>query len=453
MAPIETELTRDAVDAVRLVSGLLRRGEGGEALRERRHVSSWAVNEAGLLSPSDTEERGTAVRIRRERQTLLVARSGDSPEVLRDAIRDAARRAGNTPFFKSRKPPEPGSPGLSLADHAGQEARSATLAAALARALPDPRGVTLSLVVSRVSVARAVATPRAMLACGTRVRMEATGSVRRSGAERPFAFQSSAPWNAAMEAFAAALQEAVRPIPRLVPAPGACDVVFAPAAASIFWHEVVGHSLEADGGERGSVLARVRGAAVAPPGLDLVDDPTRADLPGSYTVDDEGTLARPVPLLSGGTVADLLTDRRSGEGATNGHGRVSDFRRPPRPRMANLVASPGTATLDELVDRCGTGLLVREIAGGSADPESGRFVLFVERADVVRRGKTGASVAGFALTGEVLSALGAIDATWGRETAPAWGLGQCMKAGDVVPVGGEAPALLVRNLTVRPTHR
>src|SRR5512145_3538414 len=98
-----TDLARDADDAVRLVSGLLRRGETGEAFRERVRTESWSATESGLLAPALSVESGTAVRIRREGRLLLVARSGAGPEALRDAVREAARHAGNAPFFKAHR--------------------------------------------------------------------------------------------------------------------------------------------------------------------------------------------------------------------------------------------------------------------------------------------------------------------------------------------------------------
>ncbi len=121
--------------------------------------------------------------------------------------------------------------------------------------------------------------------------------------------------------------------------------------------------------------------------------------------------------------------------------------------MANLVASPGTASVEALIARCGSGLFIHRAASGTMDPESGRFVLFVETADVIRRGKRGAAVAGFALTGETLSALAGIESEWGDEASPASGLGRCMKRGDEVAVGAVSPALLVRGLSVRPVTR
>lgn len=449
LATFGTDLGSDADEAVRLVAGLLRRGESGEAFRERRVVLSWSVSEAGLVSPACIEERGTAVRIRRPGTALLVARVGDGPETLHEAVREAARRSGSSPFFKGLR-----RAGRAVADSPAvndEEELSAGLAAALHGSVPDPRGLAITLSVSWVRSARAVITSRCFLPCGASERLEASGVVARADVRRPFSFQSSRP--DAFALFSQGLAEAIRPAPRLLPKEGEADVVLAPSASAVFWHETVGHSLEADGTDASSTLSRVRGAAVAPAGWDVTDDPGRPDLPGSYVVDDEGTDGQPVPLLRDGRVGELLTDRRSAAGDSNGHGRAPDFRRPPRPRMSNLVVRAGDAPVDELLERCGTGFFVREVSAGSADPESGRFVLLVEQADVIRRGRLGPAVSRFALTGDILTALKSLDPARGDEAVPASGLALCAKGGDALPVGAASPAMLVRGLTVRSPRR
>jgi predicted Zn-dependent protease len=443
----ERDLLEDAEDAVRLVAGLLRRGEGGEAFRERRRVTTWSASEAGLLQPSLVEERGTAVRVRRGRESLLVARVGDGPETLREAVREASRRAGGSPFLK-RRPERAGAAGARPPEP-GEEERTQALAAAIAQAIPDPRGLTLSLAISRVAVARAVVTPRSVFPCGTSLRLEASGVIGRADARRAFAFQISGPWAAAADALSRSLQEAARPAPAFAPAEGVVDVVFSPAASAAFWHEAVGHPLEAECGEGASVLARVPRAAVAPAGLRVVDDPTRPDLPGGFLHDDEGVPAEAVPLVEDGRIVGVLTDRRTAGHDSNGHGRCPDFRRPPRARLSNLVVPAGTSPLEELFDLCGTGLFVKEISAGSADPESGRFVLFVESAQVIRKGRAGAALSRFVLTGDLLAALRHLAPERGDTAPPAPGLGMCVKAGDALSVGGAAPAILVRGLRVR----
>jgi predicted Zn-dependent protease len=446
------DLIQDADDAVRLVRGMLRRGEAGEAFRERKRVSSWNASEAGLVSASFTEESGTAVRLRRGNGHLLVARSGSSPEALRSAVRDAAKRTGNSPFLKPQRA-EKAVRVPSAAASSDDDSFAALLQAALAKALSDPRGIALSLTVSRIATERVVITPGSLSWCGVPSRLEVSGTIRRADAERAFSFQSTRPAGPALESLALLLQEALRPVPSTPPPGGETDVVLAPSAAIVFWHETVGHPLEAEAGERASVLSRVRSAAVAPKDVDVADDPLREDLPGAYRFDDEGTAARRVALISSGVVGDLLSDRRTAGPESNGHARTPDFRRRPRPRMANLVVAAGSRREEEMVEACGEGIYVREIASGSADPESGHFALFVERADLIRRGRLGGPVGRFVLTGDVLRALSQIDGPRGDTVLPSAGLSLCVKGGDPVPVGGAAPALLVRALLARPPRR
>ena len=109
--------------------------------------------------------------------------------------------------------------------------------------------------------------------------------------------------------------------------------------------------------------------------------------------------------------------------------------------------SPGRASREELLEACGNGLYVREISAGHADPESGRFTLFVESADLVRRGALGASLGPFVLTSDVLTALRHLHAESGDVTHPASGLGLCVKGGEGVAVGVASPAILIRGLT------
>ncbi len=405
----------------------------------------------GGRAPVARDRGGERHRRARDAREGLPSRrgDGDGPEALRAVVREASRRSGGAPFFKTKAAPGRRVEGRGPSGP-DEEGRATLIASALARALPDPRGISMTLAIARVTVSRAVVTARGLVPCGEATRLEATGVLRRTGATRAFAFQSSAPFASACDALSRALTEATRPVPAHRAPEGRVDVVLSPEAASVFWHEAVGHSLEAEGGERSSVLTRVARASVAPPGYFVTSDPTRRELPGSYLADDEGTPARPVPLLEDGRVAGVLTDRRTAGAETNGHGRCGDFRRPPRPRLSALTVSGGRASRDELLDACGGGLYVREISAGHADPESGRFTLFVESADLVRRGRLGAAVAPFVLTSDVLTALRNLWGEPGEVSAPASGLGLCVKRGEPLPVGGASPAILLRGLSAVP---
>ncbi len=182
------ELSADAHEAIRLVGGLMRRGVDGEAFRERRRVTAFTANESGLVSPSVVEERGTAVRLRdasRDSRLLLFARAGDDPEALRDTVREAARRSGGAPFFKVvKQAPRGGARGAPADD---DETLAAAFASALARGVPDPRGLSLTLKMSRIQTARVVITARALHSCGESTRLHVSGVVSREGMRRVFA--------------------------------------------------------------------------------------------------------------------------------------------------------------------------------------------------------------------------------------------------------------------------
>ncbi|MCH9681166.1 MAG: hypothetical protein K0V04_07025, partial [Deltaproteobacteria bacterium] len=68
------------------------------------------------------------------------------------------------------------------------------------------------------------------------------------------------------------------------------------------------------------------GKSVMPPFIDLIDDPTRAKSFGGYTVDAEGFAPRPVTLVEGGILRDLLRTQvptpHGGEGS-NGRARMT----------------------------------------------------------------------------------------------------------------------------------
>jgi TldD protein len=124
--------------------------------------------------------------------------------------------------------------------------------------------------------------------------------------------------------------------------PAACDLVLEPGYAGSFFHELLGHPLEADiVAARASYLSERFGEMVAPTWLTVTDGPPpRADGAG-VPVDDEGTPVSTVELIGGGRVTGMLSDRPSAALAgrvSNGHGRRLDYRHPVIPRMWHTTA-------------------------------------------------------------------------------------------------------------------
>lgn len=95
----------------------------------------------------------------------------------------------------------------------------------------------------------------------------------------------------------------------------------------------------------GSVLADKIGARVLPSNMRLTNDPTLANLAGSYAVDDEGVKARPTTLVQNGILKRLLNTRALVPGVTDS----TASRRVFGPAPSNLVLeSSATKPLAEL---------------------------------------------------------------------------------------------------------
>jgi len=236
------------------------------------------------------------------------------------------------------------------------------------------------------------------------------------------------------------------------PEPGTrLPVLFTAGTAGALLHEAVGHLAESDLVATGaSPLAGLLGAAVAPPSLEVTDDPTRADLPGAFSHDDEGIGAVPRTVLREGELAGWLCDLDGARatGQPPGRGRRSSWRTPPEPRMSNLVAAPGTVPPAELEARLGHGLVVTEVSAATAQRGSGTLLVSVESAWEVAPGRGRRPLAPFALAGEVLRVLAGIAPELGDDPTPDPRFGWCRKGGRPLPTGIEAPSMIVEGLTV-----
>ncbi len=245
-----------------------------------------------------------------------------------------------------------------------------------------------------------------------------------------------------------ALAHAVEPRDAPVPVgDGTMDVLLAQGSAAVLFHEILSHPLEA--GEA-SPLSSLEQARVAIPELDVRDDPTRLDLFGGYERDDEGVKPRAVKLLDGGHLAGrLLGQAHASPGGSTGHARRASPSDSPLPRSSNILVAAGHATADEMTRRLGSGLWIGDLGGGSVELSSGRFRLRFPRARRIRRGRLADECGGGLLVGEILSTLKAIEPGLGREVHPYRALGWCSRAGQVVPVQGAAPDVLLRGMSVR----
>jgi len=149
---------------------------------------------------------------------------------------------------------------------------------------------------------------------------------------------------------------------------GSYTVVLAhEVAAALLWY--IAQGLSADAVQKGrspfgGKLGQTVGSALAT----LVDDGLAAGGMATNPFDGEGVPRQRTALLQAGVMQAYLhssyTARKAGEDViSTGNAERGSYRSTPRVAASNLVLTPGSGTLDDLLGRVGTGLYVENAAG------------------------------------------------------------------------------------------
>ncbi len=231
------------------------------------------------------------------------------------------------------------------------------------------------------------------------------------------------------------------------PKGGTMNAVLDPELAGVFAHEAVGHASEGDTILEGSsVLAGKTGERIGSEILTISDDPALPEF-GFEPVDAEGSSVRRTDIILKGKVNAYLHNRETlavlGNGDA-GHARamVGDQ---PIVRMSNTFIENGDATLEELLEACGNGILMKGSRGGQVDPGRGVFLFNAEYGYLVEHGEIKGMVRDVSLSGEILTTLHNIGmAAKDRKMHQ----GFCGKGGQTVPVGDGSPHVLLHQAVV-----
>ena len=230
---------------------------------------------------------------------------------------------------------------------------------------------------------------------------------------------------------------------------GRMAVVLSSEAGGTMIHEAIGHGLEADLAQQGlSVYSNKVGEEVASPLITVVDDPTLPQKRGSYPFDDEGVPSRRTVLVEEGILKRYLYDRLSAlkDGVeSTGNGRRESYQHKPIPRMSNTLIVPGKIKPEEIIASVEKGLFVKKMGGGQVNTVNGDFVFEVSEGYLIEKGSIGEPVRGAILIGNGPQVLKEIDRV-GDDLG--FGIGNCGKDGQGVPVGDAQPTLRIPELVV-----
>ena len=228
---------------------------------------------------------------------------------------------------------------------------------------------------------------------------------------------------------------------------GRMRTVLDPELAGVFAHEAIGHASEGDLVQEGSsVLAGKAGERIGNDQLTIVDDPSIPEF-GFEPFDAEGVAVQRTDMIRNGVVNAFLHSRETLAAVGNGmagHARAMSAE-PPLVRMSNTYIENGDSNLGEIMEACGTGILLKGSRGGQVDPGRGIFQFNAEYGYLIERGECTSMVRDVSLSGEILSTLhGILLCGNDRAMHP----GYCGKGGQSIPVSDGAPHVLLDNAVV-----
>lgn len=225
---------------------------------------------------------------------------------------------------------------------------------------------------------------------------------------------------------------------------GRKKVILSPAMVGLLSHEAIGHTVEADFVQAGSVARGKLGEMVASPLVTLCDSGVSEYLPhagGELPVDDEGVITEKTVIIENGMLKNYLHNRESAgrfETAPTGNARAWEFSDEPLIRMRNTYIAPGNDDLDSMIQGIDDGYFVDGPEGGQADA-TGEFMFGASRVRKINHGKLGETVQKVTVSGNAFDVLKSIDAV-SKDFRWDLGSGHCGK-GQLAKVDAGGPYL------------
>jgi TldD protein len=223
----------------------------------------------------------------------------------------------------------------------------------------------------------------------------------------------------------------------------------APSIVGLLVHEAIGHTVEADFVQSGSVASGLMGQRVASDKVTLCDSGIseyHTGAGGTIPVDDEGVLAQNTVIIRDGILESYLHNRESAAHygvAPTGNARAWEYSDKPLIRMRNTYLQPGEETLEHMISTTDDGYLLEGPRNGQADATA-EFTFGVTTARRIVNGQLGELVRGVTVTGNAFEVLGTVDAV-SKEFRWDLGSGHCGK-GQPAKVDAGGPYIRCRAL-------
>jgi TldD protein len=232
--------------------------------------------------------------------------------------------------------------------------------------------------------------------------------------------------------------------------PGKYNVILNPEICGTFFHEAIGHALEADALREKNTCVSL-GEQVSTEELTLYDNPTIKGYWGSYEYDDEGIKSKKNTLIKNGKIVNFMNDLQSYSDITGlkktANARMQGIHDVPIVRMSNTEVKRGKYSFDELIEKTKNGMILKGFGGGAVEPITGIFSFKANEVIIIKNGKISGNFKGASLSGDLKETLKNITGI-GKEITNNYSGGMCGKKGQSVPVSESVPYISVRDINV-----
>lgn len=246
-----------------------------------------------------------------------------------------------------------------------------------------------------------------------------------------------------------AAERAVRQLDAKPVKGGQYTVVLDPYLAGVFIHEAFGHLSEADFVYENPRMQEILtlGKPMGIEQLNVIDDATLENLPGSFKYDDEGVRGQRKYLIKNGILTQRLHSRETAgkmHETPTGNARAIRASYPPIVRMTNTAIEPGDTSFAQMIEDIEEGVYAVRMLGGQTNGEM--FTFAAAEGYMIRNGQIAEPVSDVTLSGNVFQTLKDIEAI-GNDTL--YTNGGCGKGGQMpLPVSVGGPHLRVKNVVV-----
>jgi predicted Zn-dependent protease len=221
---------------------------------------------------------------------------------------------------------------------------------------------------------------------------------------------------------------------------------------AILFHEILGHSLEADYVYQGisPFTTADLGRLIVPESITILCRDPRDPFFKDAGCDDEGETCPSPLLVENGVLRRFISDyayQKLLRLKDRGHARLEDFSHIPQPRMFATYVQPGSVPAAEIVASTPYGIYAREFGDGGLDFRSGRFYFRIRQSYLIEKGRLTAPVGSLTVSGRIREILQDIIMV-GDDFKYDRGVSYCQKNGQILPVRVGQPTIKIDKLRV-----